>query len=243
MRTKALFLTILLLPTLSMAGGNSTNDSFSRSKKTLLNRVYYDHRTTFYCDCLFGPDKTVPPSDKYKPKRENSRSSKVEWEHVVPAHAFGQSFPEWRNGAAGCVDKKGKGFKGRKCARLTSKEFRLMEADMYNLVPAIGEINGDRSNYSYGIIPGEPRDYGPCDFEIESRKVEPREEIRGDIARIYMYMDWAYPGHGIISKKNRKMFDVWDNQDPVDARECERARRIEEIQGNENPFVKKQCEH
>jgi len=29
------------------------------------------------------------------------------------------------------------------------------EADMHNLVPAIGEINGDRSNYPYGNIRGE----------------------------------------------------------------------------------------
>jgi deoxyribonuclease-1 len=116
-----------------------------------------------------------------------------------------------------------------------------MEADMYNLVPAVGEINGDRSNYSFAEIPGEPREYGACDFEIVNRKAEPRPEIRGDIARIYFYMDWAYPGHGIISRKNKKLFEAWAKQDPVDAWECERVKRIEAIQGNENPFVKKEC--
>ena len=54
-------------------------------------------------------------------------------------------------------------------------------------------------------------------------------------------MDAAYSGHGIISKKNRKLFDAWDNQDEVDAWECQRTKRIENIQGNENPFVKKAC--
>jgi len=54
-------------------------------------------------------------------------------------------------------------------------------------------------------------------------------------------MDWAYPGHGVISKKNRKLFEAWDKEDPVDEWECERCRRIEGIQGNENPFVKKVC--
>ncbi len=33
---------------------------------------------------------------------------------------------------------------------------------MYNLVPAVGEINGLRSNYSFGIIPGEKREFGSC---------------------------------------------------------------------------------
>ena len=54
-------------------------------------------------------------------------------------------------------------------------------------------------------------------------------------------MDAAYPGHGVISRKNKKLFEAWDNEDPVDNWECERSRRIESIQGNPNPFVKKVC--
>ena len=54
-------------------------------------------------------------------------------------------------------------------------------------------------------------------------------------------MNWAYPGHGIISKKNQKLFDAWDKEDPVDDWECERSKRIEGIQRNENPFVKGEC--
>ena len=45
-------------------------------------------------------------------------------------------------------------------------------------------------------------------------------------------MDSVYPDRGIISKKNRKLFDAWNKSDPVDELECERARRIERKQGN-----------
>ena len=69
-----------------------------------------------------------------------------------------------------------------------------MQADMFNLYPAIGEVNGRRSNYSMAIINGEKREFGKCDVEIKNRKVEPREEIRGEIARTYLYMDSVYPG-------------------------------------------------
>ena len=62
-----------------------------------------------------------------------------------------------------------------------------------------------RSNYSFAMIPGEKRKFGKCDMEIEGRKAEPPPDKRGHIARTYFYMDWAYPGHGIISKKNRKL--------------------------------------
>jgi deoxyribonuclease-1 len=47
-------------------------------------------------------------------------------------------------------------------------------------------------------------------------KIEPRPEAKGEIARTYMYMERAYPGHGIISNKNEKLFQAWDKADPVD---------------------------
>ena len=50
-------------------------------------------------------------------------------------------------------------------------------------------------------------------------------------------MDWAYPGHGVISRSNQKLFAAWAKEDPVDDWERERARRIEAIQGNRNPFI------
>jgi len=77
-------------------------------------------------------------------------------------------------------------------------KYRYMQSDMFNLYPAIGEINGLRSNYRFDMVAGEDRDFGPCDFEIEGRVAEPPEHVRGDIARTYQYMDAAYPGHGIF---------------------------------------------
>jgi len=92
-----------------------------------------------------------------------------------------------------------------------------------------------------GIINGEKRECDKCDVEIKKKKVEPKESIRGEIARTYMYMDSAYPSRGIISKKNRKLFDAWNKSDPVDEWECERAKRIEKIQGNRNEVVMRDC--
>jgi len=91
------------------------------------------------------------------------------------------------------------------------------------------------------IINGEKRKCDKCDVEIKNKKVEPKESIRGEIARTYLYMDSVYPGRGIISKKNRKLFDTWNQSDPVDEWECERAKRIEKIQGNRNEVVMRDC--
>lgn len=167
----------------------------------------------FYCGSTFDLKKKVFHTNGYVPVKDNKRANRLEWEYVVPAHAFGQSFKEWRKGDSRCVDSKGKSFKGRKCAEKINHQYRLMQADMHNLVPAIGEVNGLRSNYSYAMIPGEERRFGSCDMEIGNRKADPPEEVRGNVARIYFYMEDAYSGRGIISKKNRKLFESWNRHD------------------------------
>jgi deoxyribonuclease-1 len=120
-------------------------------------------------------------------------------------------------------------------------KFRFIQCDLYNLVPAIEEISELRSNYHYGMVPGEKAGFGNCDIEIAHGEIEPPAEVRGDIARIHFYMDWAYPAYDLIAEDDRKLFKAWDQQDPVDEWECKRAKRIEAIQKNENPFVKKAC--
>jgi deoxyribonuclease-1 len=67
-----------------------------------------------------------------------------------------------------------------------------MEAELHNLVPSVGELNAARSNLPYGEVPGEPRGYGACDFEVAGGVVEPAIEVRGDLARVYLAMDLWY---------------------------------------------------
>ena len=55
------------------------------------------------------------------------------------------------------------------------------------------------------------------------------------------FYDSVYPGRGIISMNNKNLFDGWNQSDPVDEWECERARRIEKIQGNRNKVVMVDC--
>lgn len=102
--------------------------------------------------------------------------------------------------------------------------------------PAVGELNCDRSNNHFGIIQGEPREYGACDFEVEGKLAEPKDNICADIARIYFYIEHTYSVR--ISDKQHKLFEVWDKQDQVSDWEKIRAERIEAIQGNSNPFIK-----
>ena len=115
--------------------------------------------------------------------------------------------------------------------------FEAAHNDLFNLVPSVGEVNGQRSDYSWGMIPGEKREFGACNFEVDSsiRRVEPPENIQGDIARVMFYMEDTYGFR--LSDQDRQLFTAWSRQDPPDRWEIERARRIMAIQGKGNQFV------
>jgi len=70
-----------------------------------------------------------------------------------------------------------------------------MEADLHNLYPALASINRARSNYVFGEIPGEPREFGDCDFERDRdrRVAEPRPIAHGNVARAIFYMHAEWP--------------------------------------------------
>lgn len=219
--------------------GNTQEDSFQSAKRALERSVYHDHRITLYCLAAFDEKGNISPPAGFATTKHKARATRLEWEHVVPAENFGRTFPEWREGHPDCQDKKGP-FKGRKCAERVNREYRLMQADMYNLYPAIGAVNALRQNYNYAMLPGTPSSFGICPVKIEGNKIEPPEYARGTIARTTKYMTWAYARFK-LSDQQTKLMDAWDHMYPVDQWECTRAKRIEAIQGNENPLVKEKC--
>jgi len=200
--------------------------SFTQAKKEAAE-IYLAHQEAFYSGCEYYAvgKKLVPLKSTcgYQTRKNENRASRIEWEHVVSMWAMAHNFECWING-------------GR--SNCNSDEYRKIETDLHNLVPAIGEINGDRSNYYHGIISGEPRVYGSLvDVEVDFKKeiFEPKEDIRGDIARMYLYMQQRY---GLSLDSSRlQLYQSWSSCDPVDNWERERNLAIEAIQGNDNPFV------
>ena len=218
--------------------------SFAAAKKAARDGIYSEHHVDFYCGCAWEASKSGSGGKidasacGYKPRKNKTRGKALEWEHVVPAAFFGQQRACWKKGSAKCVRSNGTKFKGRACCDLVDATFRRIEADLHNLTPAVGELNGDRSNTPYGLVSGEPRLYGACDFEIggKPKVTEPPDGVRGDAARIWLYMSDTY---GIkLTASQRAMFESWSTGDPVDAWERLRDLRIRKVQGNANPYVK-----
>jgi deoxyribonuclease I len=204
--------------------------TFNPAKIEARQYIYHDrsHVGTFYCGCNWkwvgrSGGRVDLDSCGYEIRSQVNRAIRTEWEHVVPAANFGRARQCWQNG-------------GRKNCNATDPVFNAMEADLQNLTPAIGEINADRSNYRFGVLPNDPQ-HGACDFKVDfkGRVAEPRNEIKGQIARIYFYMHDQYDLP--MSRQQQQLLMAWDKQYPVTDWERERDRRIATRMGHNNPFV------
>ena len=271
MKKYAVLFLLALIPSVSCAGwfwessapvsqkmGNRYSQSFYAVKRVMLDKIYYDHHRTLYCDAEYDKFKSIKKPVGFRLPNINKvdfkiydisaeelqrKSERMEWEHIVPAENFGRTFKEWLEGHKNCVSNKGKQFKGRSCAEKESEDFRYMYTDMYNLYPSIGAVNYLRANFNFTQF--NQRDnvknlFGSCPLKISHNRVEPRDEVKGLIARTYFYMEQTYTRYK-IGEPMRGILKTWNSKYPVTRWECIRARRIERVQGNANMIVKKAC--
>ncbi|MBD2560763.1 MULTISPECIES: endonuclease [Nostoc] len=130
-------------------------------------------------------------------------------------------------------------------------------SDLHHLFPARENINSERGNKPFddiadtvtnkwyrndtvqSTIPTSAID----EFsESASAKFEPREKVKGDIARAMFYFYTIYRNQAERVDRNyfqnqRQILCKWNQQDPPDITEIERSHAIAKFQGNDNPFV------
>jgi deoxyribonuclease-1 len=217
-----------------------TPSTFTAAKRALYEQVYADHRVTFYCGCRYDADRRIDlASCGLQALADKPRAQRIEAEHIFPAAQFGNFRPCWRSPQdfPACAKSDGKTLSGRACCQAVDPLFEAAHNDLFNLVPAVGEVNGKRSDFNWGMIPGEKREFGTCNFEVDSsiRRVEPSETIQGDIARTMFYMADTYGFN--LSRQDQQLFTAWSRQDPPDTWEQTRNQRIKAIQGKGNRFV------
>lgn len=228
-------------PTLPAGGGDLPHvaGSFAHAKDLLYDRVYRGHRITSYCGCTYNRRRKVDLGscglERYS---SNERARRVEAEHVFPAAQFGNVRRCWRQPKAfrACREANGKSLSGRECCLRVDETFVAAHNDLQNLIPAVGMINAERSDYSWGMAPDGER-FGDCKIRIDARgrRVQPPDALRGDIARIMLYMSDVYGFQ--LSAQDERLFRAWNNIDPPDAWELKRQRRIARLQGMQNRYV------
>ena len=210
--------------------GHSTD--YVDAKRRLYRTVRDDE--TLYCACATKPDerKFDSTSCGYVPVNDNKRARRLEAEHVLPASLIAR----YRVGESCWVKHESCGS-GRDCCIKNDPAFLTAYTDLVNLYPTIGELNRVRSNFAFDLVDGEVREFGDCDFEVdgENALAEPRDDVRGDVARIYFYMEDTY--NLVYPDEWSDLLLEWDAQDPISATEVARNERIHAAQGSSNELV------
>ena len=193
-----------------------------------------ERRVTFFCDCGFNDAGEVfPASCGFSSEASVVR---LAWSPVVPVSRMGRGRECWE--APGnyleCHTRRGL-LERKKCCRKVDVDFAQMECDLMNLRPVIAALERERGDAAFGEVEGEPREFGRCDFEVKGEVAEPDASDRGEIARTYLYYEKVWDLK--LSSEERERYERWNAEDPPDAWERERARRIAEIQGVANPAI------
>ncbi|XFA98842.1 endonuclease [Candidatus Izemoplasma sp. B36] len=123
-------------------------------------------------------------------------------------------------------------------------------SDYHNLKPAHRDANSYRSNCYYANISFDDMTsyqidkYNQYNIKKIGDTVEPRDEVKGDIARIFFYMVTMYEDLSLVDSipNNLEMglFSTimeWNELDPVDDFERNRNNEIFSYQNNYNPFI------
>jgi len=131
------------------------------------------------------------------------------------------------------------------------------QADLHHLFPARININSDRGNKPFADIEDTSTEKWFRDdvvlstipsrdidefSELAFAKFEPREEVKGNIARAMFYFytfyrDQADAVDASYFNEQRQTLCRWHQLDLPDDAEVERSRAIANFQGNVNPFV------
>lgn len=124
--------------------------------------------------------------------------------------------------------------------------------DLHNLKPADGSVNISRSNKDFDNCQDGTQHSEATGCYYTSTSWEPRDEVKGDIARILFYMATRYEGeNGEVDLEVNDQVDnspdpfhgrlsallEWNMQDLPDAFERNRNNVIFSFQQNRNPFI------
>jgi deoxyribonuclease-1 len=230
---KNLFTVLAIFLSFNLDAFATPPTTFTEAKVVAKQKVYLDQANSsmgeLYCGCKWtwvgkSGGRIDADSCGLQDRKQETSSERTEWEHIVPAWTFGHQRQCWQNG-------------GRKHCVDDDPVFRAMEADLFNLYPSVGEVNGDRSNFNYGMASGVAPQYGQCKTKVDfdQRAAEPRDEVKGLVARTTFYMFDRY--NLSMSRQQQQLLMAWDKQFPITPWESERNKRIAAIMGHGNPFV------
>lgn len=123
-------------------------------------------------------------------------------------------------------------------------------SDMHHVRPSNPIVNSTRGNLDFDEGGNKTTCNNLCNYDSDS--FEPRDEVKGDVARMIFYMVVRYEGD-VSNEVDLELLDYtdtsgpflgdlsvllqWHLNDPVDDFEIQRNNIIYSYQGNRNPFI------
>lgn len=122
--------------------------------------------------------------------------------------------------------------------------------DAHHIRPTDASVNSSRGNLDFDNGGQQHPEATGCYYDDDSW--EPRDEVKGDVARMIFYMSVRYEGDNgepdleVVDEVNTypnpehgkfSTLYEWHQQDPPDAFEMNRNEVIYSYQGNRNPFI------
>ncbi len=212
---------------------NLTSLELKKALKSIIDKhevLSYEKLWDYYPYTYYVPSNEAQVLDMYSGNTYFfTDHSSMDKEHVVPKSWWGGSTAE----GPGC--------------------------DLFNVIPADHTANVAKSNYSLGEVRGEGSfDNGFVKVGSSGTRgffgtvFEPKDEYKGDFARIYFYVatcyqeiEWdlfeadalTWPEEQTLKDWIIPMLLSWNESDPVDEVEIRRNEDVYKYQKNRNPFI------
>lgn len=112
-----------------------------------------------------------------------------------------------------CINYFGKPYGGSLCCRKSDPVYKAYDSDILNIMPVVEE----------SLI----------------KFKEPPLHAKGNIARVYLYMNAQYGLN--LSYEEQMKYLKWDALDKVDEKECKIYKQVFKIQKRTNPWIESGC--
>ena len=210
---------------------SSVKDSFATASGTELYRELHDliskgtkdlgysgARRELYSEIDRRPDGNLyylysgdgPKNEKEVTEISRKELANYNCEHVVPQSWFSKRLP--------------------------------MKADLHHLFTEEIQCNSTRSNYEFGEVGSAGEPVTSCGIVDKSGGEFEPHAGKGEVARATLYFVTRHPGYVGDGGNESKLADVeqllkWHKEYPVSDYERHRNDKIEDVQGNRNPFI------
>ncbi|MDE7095423.1 MAG: endonuclease, partial [Anaeroplasmataceae bacterium] len=263
LRLSLIFVTLLTVFSLKIIPSNAAYDSSKATNDPALLATYYQNVDTSLSGEDFRRNLSAVISAGYERHAYSGGNSDVAAilresdadpsgnGNVICIYS-GLSMPSSQTGGAYEWDKEHVWAKSHGFPK-ESGDMKEAYSDAHNLRPALASINRSRSNKDHGIVTN-PTNSFVGGSKTNETTFEPRDEVKGDVARIMFYMATRY---GFGEQLNLALVDdattsaedyngrfgnlqtliQWHYDDPVSESEIYRNNVVYKYQKNRNPYI------